>query len=126
MVFRGRLIPNIRRERSRNPTGTSRLRSRQSPEVTVVACTFIRISLSLGMGVGTSLISRTSGGPYLSYTTAFITMPFYKLITAASQGIFIDPDAAAMYAPSIRSSILTRFACFSTDITDPVDSQGIE
>jgi hypothetical protein len=45
---------------------------------TVVAITFISTSLSFGVGFSTSLICRTSGGPYLVHTIAFISVDLKK------------------------------------------------
>src|SRR2546429_5472722 len=48
------------------------LRIPSSVRVTVVARTLIRTSSAAGTGRGTSSRCNTSGGPYLSQTTAFI------------------------------------------------------
>ena len=63
---RGPKRPSIGRASRLKPAGMSRLRTRQSPDDTVVARTLIRTSLSLIVGLVTSSIRTTSGGPYLS------------------------------------------------------------
>ena len=47
------------------------MRPSQSDRFTDAASTLMRRSRSPGTGVSTSRISRTSGGPYRSYTIAF-------------------------------------------------------
>src|SRR4051812_49607593 len=77
--------PRSKRAMRPKPTGICRLRTRQSPDVTVVASVLIRTSLSLGVGFASSFNSTTSGGPYRSYTIAFIRRPprlLYSLILA--------------------------------------------
>src|SRR5262245_48528760 len=64
--------PRASRAMSPKPAGIWRLLTRQSPAVTVVEYVRIRTSLGFGVGLASSFNSRTSGGPYLSYTTAFI------------------------------------------------------
>src|SRR5688572_4571189 len=68
---RGPENPRNTRANIPKPLGTMPLRTRQSPEVTVVARTLMRTSPSFTSGFGMSVISRTSGGPYLRQTTAF-------------------------------------------------------
>src|SRR5919197_4615573 len=53
----------------------SALRSPQSVRLTVVAWILTRTSSSFGTGRSTSARRRTSGGPYLSWTTALISPP---------------------------------------------------
>ena len=60
-----------KRRRTRSGYGWA-LRNPVSDRVTVVARTLIRTSSAFGTGRSTSSIRRTSGGPYLSKTTAFI------------------------------------------------------
>ena len=57
---------------SRLTTG-SPARIPQSVRLTVVAWTLTRTSSGLGVGLATSSSRRTSGGPYLSQTTALIS-----------------------------------------------------
>jgi hypothetical protein len=73
----GFLKPEAIRLGSQNPGGAVLLRAQQSYVVTVVANTLMSTSLFLGVGFSTSLSWRTSGGPYFSYTIAFIFNPFY-------------------------------------------------
>ncbi len=71
--------PKTNRMISLKPKGASKLLTLQSPDVTVVAWIRIRISPSFGVGFSTYRNSTTSGGPYRSYTIAF--MPgFLRLI----------------------------------------------
>ena len=63
MGWRGRVIPKARRATSPSPLGTQSVRTRQSPEVTVVATILTRTSLARGRGFGTSANSTTSGPP---------------------------------------------------------------
>src|SRR2546423_6360832 len=65
-----------------------RLASRvaQSNRLTVVAWTLTRTSSSLGTGRSTSSSRRTSGGPYLSYTTALISFRVQDLDHVGARG----------------------------------------
>ena len=72
-------MPEIRCFGRRNPVTkrlmkNSALRSPVSVRVTVVANTLTRTSSSFGTGRSTSSTRRTSGGPYLSWTTARIVV----------------------------------------------------
>src|SRR5215207_6510922 len=51
------------------------LRQPQSDRLTVVEWILTRTSSSFGTGRSTSSSRRTSGGPYLSWTTALIEVP---------------------------------------------------
>src|SRR5215213_3181994 len=73
-------VPRIRRFGRATPVKNRlmngfALRQPQSDRVTVVACTRTRTWSSFGTGRSTSSIRRTSGGPYLSWTTALM-VPF--------------------------------------------------
>jgi hypothetical protein len=70
--FRGRVSPNAKRAGIQNETGTLKPLTLQSATVTEVVMIFINTSLAFGNGLGTSIIFRTSGGPYLVHTAAFI------------------------------------------------------
>jgi hypothetical protein len=72
IACRGFEKPRNKRDSSLNPAGTSKLRTRQSPEFTVVARTRIRTSRSFGTGFSTSINCTTSGGPYRAYAATFI------------------------------------------------------
>src|SRR2546421_1855840 len=71
----GRRRPKTRRLIKERARPLRRLASRvaQSNRLTVVAWTLTRTSSSLGTGRSTSSSRRTSGGPYLSKTTALIS-----------------------------------------------------
>src|SRR5205823_5272344 len=71
----GRRRPKTRRLIKERARPLRRLASRvaQSNRLTVVARTLTRTSSSLGTGRSTSSSRRTSGGPYLSKTTALIS-----------------------------------------------------
>src|SRR5207249_9781964 len=73
IFFLGLLNPNPIRTESFHNRGSLRLRSSQSPAVTVAAWTLISTSSSLGVGFSSSLSRRTSGDPYLVHTIAFIS-----------------------------------------------------
>ena len=70
-------------------------RQPQSDRVTVVAWTLTRTSSSFGVGRSTSSSRRTSGGPYLSWTTArmFVT-------TSPRAGVDGSPRAVVTLASS--------------------------
>ena len=73
-------LPRILRFGRRRPVkkremNDSALRSPQSLRLTVEAWILTRTSSSLGTGRSTSSSRSTSGGPYLSYTTALISSP---------------------------------------------------
>src|SRR6202521_1118410 len=72
---RGRRMPETRRLMIEMARPLRRLASRVavSNRLTVVAWTLTRTSSSAGTGRPTSSSRRTSGGPYLSYTTALIS-----------------------------------------------------
>ncbi|MFX1468289.1 MAG: hypothetical protein ACFFB8_06465 [Promethearchaeota archaeon] len=55
-------------------SGCLPLRAIITPNDIVVAWTFTSSSLSFGIGFSTSFIIKTSGGPYLSYIIAFISI----------------------------------------------------
>ena len=76
----GRRRPVMNRE-----ANGSAARNAVSVRLTVVAWILIRTSLSLGTGRWTSWSRRTSGGPYVSWTTALIA--------------FIRPDQASCFLP---------------------------
>src|SRR5580704_16100380 len=65
----GRRRPLTRRLMNGSPA-----RIPQSVRLTVVARTLTRTSSGLGTGLATSSSRRTSGGPYLSQTTALISL----------------------------------------------------
>src|ERR1700687_2817306 len=73
----GRRTPETRRLRSETPRPLLRLASRvwTSNRLTVEAFTLMSTSSSLGTGGSRSSSLRTSGGPYLSHTTALIVAP---------------------------------------------------
>src|SRR2546423_2905630 len=73
----GRRMPEIERLMTVIAGPLRRLASRvaQSPRVTAVARTLTRTSPSFGAGRSTSSSRKTSGGPYLSYTTALMSRP---------------------------------------------------
>src|SRR6266571_8356056 len=80
IFFLGLLNPNPIRKKSFHNRGSLRLRSSQSPFVTVAAWTLISTSLSLGLGFSTSLSCRTSGDPYPVHTIAFISFLQHVLV----------------------------------------------
>src|SRR5439155_26134807 len=75
ILFLGPLKPNAIRAMSCHDRGSFMPRNSQSPAVTVAAWTLISTSLSSGTGFCSSLSLRTSGGPYLVHTIAFIRGP---------------------------------------------------
>ena len=71
-------LPRIGHPRPRQPgerpdeARRARPGTPQSVRFTVVACTLTSTSSSAATGFGTSITRTTSGGPYLSYTAAFM------------------------------------------------------
>src|SRR5438034_8125606 len=72
IFFLGLLNPNPIRTKNFHNRGSLRLRSSQSPFVTVAAWTLIS---TFGVGFSTSLSYRTSGGPYLVAYNRFHEFP---------------------------------------------------
>src|SRR5207248_9391182 len=84
----GRRRPKTRRLIKERARPLRRLASRvaQSNRLTVVAWTLTRTSSSLGTGRSTSSSRRTSGGPYLSKTTALISFGVQDLDHVGARG----------------------------------------
>src|ERR1700737_5615268 len=84
----GRRMPETRRLINEMARPLRRLASRVavSNRLTVVAWTLTRTSSSAGTGRSTSSSRRTSGGPYLSYTTALISFGVQDLHDGGARG----------------------------------------
>ena len=92
----------------------SGLRIRQSPARTVVAWILIRISWRVGAGLSTSWSCNTSGGPYLSYTIAFIhSTPGRQIYQATDTNL--DRDVALKVLPQTFTDDLGRLARFERE-----------
>src|SRR3984893_15051582 len=85
---RGLRMTETRRLRHAVARPVRRLASRVSGSnrLTVVAWTLTRTSSSAGTGRSTSSSRRTSGGPYLSYTTALISFGVQDLHDVGARG----------------------------------------